>query len=121
MDAQTLKHPRVAELDKLQSTLQSLRDNLRNLKGAQIGLAYRDLSILRRQVEEVTDEIAQEVVARSDVICATCVGSGCDLLKNIKFGLVVLDEATQCTEPEALIPLSKCKSTAQVIFKYAIN
>ena len=39
------------------------------------------------------------------VIAATCVGAGDDALAGRRFALVALDEATQATEPAALIPL----------------
>lgn len=42
-------------------------------------------------------------------------GAGSDLLTNNCFGLVVLDEATQCTEPESLVPLMRCKPEGQAI------
>lgn len=44
-----------------------------------------------------------------------CAGAGSDLLANNSFNLVVLDEATQCTEPESLVPLMRCKPEGQVI------
>ena len=48
-----------------------------------------------------------EVLSNADVICATCVGSGDPRLKQLRFKVVLIDEATQATEPESLIPLVK--------------
>jgi superfamily I DNA and/or RNA helicase len=39
------------------------------------------------------------------VICATAVGAGDPRLTGMRFRQVLLDEATQATEPESLIPL----------------
>jgi hypothetical protein len=41
------------------------------------------------------------------VICATCAAAGSDMLAGATFPLVVLDEASQAAEPEALIPLTR--------------
>lgn len=39
------------------------------------------------------------------MVCATCVGCGDPRLANLKFRTVLIDEATQATEPECMIPL----------------
>jgi regulator of nonsense transcripts 1 len=39
------------------------------------------------------------------VVCCTCVGAGDPRIQNRKFACVLIDEATQATEPEALISL----------------
>ncbi len=36
---------------------------------------------------------------------ATCAGAGSEVLEGASFGMVLLDEGSQCCEPEALIPL----------------
>lgn len=48
----------------------------------------------------------------ADVVCCTCVGSGGTELAGFYFPLLVLDEGSQASEPEALIPL--CKGVAHV-------
>ncbi len=45
------------------------------------------------------------MLGAADVVCATCVGCGDARLANFRFRKVLLDESTQATEPEALIPL----------------
>lgn len=40
----------------------------------------------------------------ADVICTTCVGAGDPRLRGYKFKHVLVDEATQATEPECIIP-----------------
>jgi len=41
----------------------------------------------------------------ADVICCTCVGAGDPRLNTFRFRHVLIDEATQATEPECLIPI----------------
>ena len=39
------------------------------------------------------------------MVCATCAGAGDPRLQLLRFQHVLIDEATQAAEPEALIPL----------------
>ena len=54
------------------------------------------------------------VLADADVVCATCVGAGDDLLEGFTFRVACVDEATQCPEPAALIPITKALSAVLV-------
>ena len=47
----------------------------------------------------------REILQNADVICCTCVGAGDPRLSKFKFRTVLIDEATQSTEPESMIPL----------------
>lgn len=47
----------------------------------------------------------REISQSADVICCTCVGAGDPRLANFRFRQVLIDESTQATEPECLIPL----------------
>jgi predicted DNA helicase len=49
----------------------------------------------------------ENILEKSLIICTTNSSAGSDLLKDIIFDVVCIDEATQSTEPEALIPLVK--------------
>ncbi|EGG15253.1 hypothetical protein DFA_10087 [Cavenderia fasciculata] len=52
-------------------------------------------------------EIKSRLISEADVICSTCIGSGHEMLMDEKFQIIVVDEATQATEPAILIPLLK--------------
>jgi regulator of nonsense transcripts 1 len=58
------------------------------------------LKDLKRQAED-------EILRNADVICTTCVSAFDQRLKPLKFKQVLIDEATQATEPETLIPILK--------------
>lgn len=49
----------------------------------------------------------REILQAADVICCTCAGAGDPRLKNFRFRQVLIDEATQAVEAEALIPLTQ--------------
>lgn len=48
-----------------------------------------------------------KILAKCDVVCCTCVGAGSYKLANIPFRTVLIDESTQASEPEVLIPIVK--------------
>ncbi|SCU92248.1 LAFA_0F09054g1_1 [Lachancea sp. 'fantastica'] len=47
-----------------------------------------------------------EILKKADVVCCTCVGAG-DKRLEAKFRSVLIDESTQASEPECLIPIVK--------------
>ncbi|GAA5867915.1 hypothetical protein JCM1840_003487 [Sporobolomyces johnsonii] len=59
-----------------------------------------------RKFKALTRAAEKEILSNADVICATCVGCGDPRLAKFKFRTVLIDEATQATEPECMIPLT---------------
>ncbi|CCH41224.1 ATP-dependent helicase NAM7 [Wickerhamomyces ciferrii] len=47
----------------------------------------------------------KSILKQADVVCATCVGAGDRRLENVNFRTILIDESTQASEPECLIPL----------------
>ena len=43
----------------------------------------------------------------AQVVCCSCIGSGADILDHMNFERVLVDEATQATEPAVLVPLTR--------------
>lgn len=91
-------HYQVRHLDDREDTelnkLMRLREELGELNDRD----DRRLRALRRVSE-------RELLAAADVICTTCVTAGDPRLTSFRFRSVLIDEATQSTEPEALIPI----------------
>lgn len=82
--------PGYAELAKLQR----LKDDIGELDSKD----ERRYRALRRQVEH-------EILKAADVVCCTAAGAGDPRLAEFRFRQVLMDESTQATEPETLIPL----------------
>jgi regulator of nonsense transcripts 1 len=96
-EALTLAHqvrhldvPDAAELRKLEQ----LREELGELSAGD-----------ERRLRSTQRALEREVLAAADVVCATCAGAGDPRLAHLRFRRVLIDEATQAVEPEALVPL----------------
>lgn len=58
---------------------------------------------------------AQERIKAAVLVFTTCAGAGLGILRKVDFEVVLIDEASQITEPCALIPLVKgCKQAVLV-------
>jgi regulator of nonsense transcripts 1 len=77
------------------SKLQRLKDEIGDL-------SERD----QKKFRALRNRTEREILQAADVICCTCVGAGDPRLKNFRFRQVLIDEATQAIEAEALIPIA---------------
>jgi predicted DNA helicase len=65
-----------------------------------------EIDDLFEEVDTLRDEAVEEILADKQVICTTNSTAGSDLFEGRQFDLVVIDEATQSTEPSCLIPIT---------------
>jgi len=84
------------------SKLQRLKDEIGEL-------SERD----QKKYRALRNRTEREILQAADVICTTCVGAGDPRLKNFRFRQVLIDEATQAIEAEALIPI--CMGAKQIV------
>lgn len=96
-----------AETDKYQREL----DHWKRLQ-AQIGAKIDEMKsggkTAAREVDLKRLQFQKEILGSAHVLCATLSGSGHDLFKSltdVDFETVIIDEAAQCVELSALIPL----------------
>ncbi|XP_032387046.1 regulator of nonsense transcripts 1 [Etheostoma spectabile] len=87
---QTRNMDSMPELQKLQQ----LKDETGELSSSD-EKRYR---ALRRTAE-------RELLMNADVICSTCVGAGDPRLAKMQFRSILIDESTQATEPECMVPV----------------
>ena len=96
-----------------ESDTSETRGNVEDLKKAKaqlnqkVEMAKTNEGQASRQAELSRRKVQQEVIEEAHVICATLSGSGHDMFQNlnVEFETVVIDEAAQCVELSALIPL----------------
>ena len=74
------------------------------------GISSMEAAKARKQATQLDREAAIQIINTSDVILATCVGAGDELLEGTIFRHCVVDEAAQCVEPATLIPITKALS-----------
>ncbi|MCO5167242.1 MAG: AAA domain-containing protein [Planctomycetes bacterium] len=67
--------------------------------------AFREARALMRDARKALEGATAALLRRAQVVCATAAGADAALLGDEAFDLVVLDEATQATDPIALVPL----------------
>ena len=113
LDAQVSRHPKQDEIAFIREENEAMRSKLHDLKGKEKGLAHRDLNKNYREIRELEQRITDEVLASAEVLCTTNIGAGHFTLANRRFPIVLIDEATQATEPSALVPI--VKGTRQLI------
>lgn len=77
-------------------------NKLQRLKDEIGELSERD----QKKYRSLRTRTEREILQAADVICCTCVGAGDPRLKNFRFRQVLIDEATQAIEAEALIPIA---------------
>ena len=85
-----LKTPENVELRKLQM----LKDELGELSQTD-----------ERRFNKLRSKAEQRILGAADVVCCTCSAAGDWRIANLRFRQCLIDEATQATEPECLIPI----------------
>ncbi|MDX1947727.1 MAG: AAA domain-containing protein [Pirellulaceae bacterium] len=107
-------HPDVALARKLQKEaagLFSKADRFTRAKpppGAKAGLR-REARELIADARRIEQQVVEHLLDSAGVICATLTGVDAQVLGDRQFGLVVIDEAAQATEPACWIPLLRAE------------
>jgi senataxin len=91
---------------KLQDDINALRKQKQNL-GTKIDNAKDDEKLAGRNADLNRRRAQEAILNEANVICATLSGSGHEMFQglSIEFETVIVDEAAQCVEMSALIPL----------------
>ncbi|OKL63073.1 hypothetical protein UA08_01277 [Talaromyces atroroseus] len=87
------------EIDEKQASIRKTRN------GRERRAIYGDLKELRKEFRERESRCVESLVAGSKVVLATLHGAGSHQLKNQKFDIVIIDEASQALEAQCWIPL----------------
>ena len=107
LDAIVSKHPKQDEIAFIREETEGIRSRLHDLKGKDRGMAHKDISKNYREIREIEQRITDDVLSSAEVLCTTNIGAGHFTIANRKFSIVLIDEATQATEPSSLVPIVK--------------
>jgi superfamily I DNA and/or RNA helicase len=115
IDAKMEVHRLRKDLDVILELNEDLSRRIPGMKGKDKGLAHRDLKKGWKDARKIEQQMKDDILDNADVICATCIGSGHLLLDGRRFPRVLIDEATQATEPATLVPIVRgCKQLVLV-------
>jgi ATP-dependent RNA/DNA helicase IGHMBP2 len=64
---------------------------------------------LRKWARSLEEKLVEDIIIGAEVILTTLVGSTNNMLNGLKFKTVVIDEASQCLEPECWIAMLKAE------------
>lgn len=103
LDSGSVKGP---DASKLQDDFNALRRQ-KTLLGTKIDNAKDNERLASRNAELNRRRAQEQILSEAHVICATLSGSGHDMFQglSVEFETVIVDEAAQCVEMSALIPL----------------
>ncbi len=105
LDALIEQHPLQDEIEDIKQQNEDLRKNLNSLKGKEKGLTHREIKNNFKDIRHLEKNVIASLLDSAEVICATTIGAGHHVLGDRKFPIVLIDEATQASEPSALVPI----------------
>ena len=87
---------------KLGVELDEIQDLNRNLLFRQFST-----NLSSEQYDSLNFKMTKRMISEAQIVCCTCLGSSSELLSNMIFTRVLIDEAHQISELETLVPLVK--------------
>eukprot|EP01038_Epipyxis_sp_PR26KG_P014390 gene14390-19315_t len=67
----------------------------------------KELKMLTKEIKTREKTIVHQLIQHSQIIFATCIGASSNLLNDIEFDLIVIDEAAQALEAACWVPILK--------------
>jgi ATP-dependent RNA/DNA helicase IGHMBP2 len=104
LDFQLANHPLTSQLYELEQRLEQLFDKKSRARQTREEKS-EDIQALKQEIRDIDDQIFKQVTNSAAVIIGTLSSSDERFLRKRKIDVLVMDEATQSTEPMAWIPI----------------
>ncbi|KAF4337269.1 NAM7-nonsense-mediated mRNA decay [Fusarium beomiforme] len=108
LDKQPLTRKAQPTLVRVSTEVRKVADDLR--KYTSDAMAGQEIHSDYKAMKKAT-----QMVKRSDTVFTTCIAAGIGLLRSEFFDIVIIDEASQQTEPSSMVPLVKGCSQAILV------
>ena len=114
LDVQLLHHPESKNIKKMKKEAAELRRKAGRYKrkfGQEERSArarmYREAGELNGYANRLESNLIEQILDAAQVITCTLVGASSEVLSNLKFRTIIIDEAAQALEPASWIPILK--------------
>jgi len=110
LDILVENHPDIKIANKLTRDAYALRDQsfkytrARPERGAKQSMRQEAKDMLR-EARQIEDHVTENILGKARIVCATATGLEQNLFSERSFDWCIMDEASQCTEPAAWIPV----------------
>ncbi len=110
LDLLVENHPDVKIANKLTRDAYAMRDQsfkftrAKPERGAKQAMRQESKDMLK-EAREIEDQITELILSKARIVCATATGLDRERLYEKTFDWCIMDEASQCTEPAAWIPI----------------
>eukprot|EP00347_Sterkiella_histriomuscorum_P015353 403357339 len=94
---------------ELEAMMEEIRSSI-NPNGKMNQNQYEELMNIQESINHIRSQTIQqriELLMQKRVVGATCASTGFEVMKNMQFKIVILDECSQMLEPQSLLPISR--------------
>jgi ATP-dependent RNA/DNA helicase IGHMBP2 len=116
LDAQMANHDRLKETKRLKKQAQEFKNMAHKYKrsfgraeGEQRKALFAEAHKIMKEVENTEQYIIEDLMAKTQVVTATLVGSNHYTVRQMQYDTVVIDEAGQAIEPACWVAILKAK------------